>query len=274
MSMALNPIDKAIADIKFAIPKQILKKVFLNQFTFWTPQNTSLEEQIRTLVLDAKVLQDCDVVAGVKMYLPTSDLAREYTDQFTVIFRVPKEKTQGRTITNVLGIGYLETNSYAQYNITNQMNECSVNTLTENALALMSANQSIPISSTAECTLIAENTVMVKDTMYIKPNGYLWCELANADDLANIQIRSLLQFSKMCILATKAYIYNQYLIEMDQGENSAGKELGAFRNVIENYASAHDDYYEFLEKVWSVVAFCNDARTYTDFIRMQMGGRR
>ena len=118
--MALNPIDKAIADIKFAIPKQILRKVFLNQFSFWTPQNTSLEEQIRTLVLDAKVLQDCDVVAGVKMYLPTSDLSREYTDQFTVIFRVPKEKSQGRTITNVLGIGYLETNSYAQYNITNQ----------------------------------------------------------------------------------------------------------------------------------------------------------
>lgn len=272
--MALNPIDKAIADIKFAIPKQILRKVFLNNFDFWTPQNTSLEQQIRALVLDAKVIPDCDVIHGVKMYLPTSDLARDFTDQFTVIFRVPKEKTQGRTITNVLGIGYLETNSYAQYSITNQMNECSVNTLTENALAVMAANESIPISSTAECTLIAENTVMVKDTMYIKPNGYLWCELANADDLANIQIRSLQQFSKMCILATKAYIYTHYLIEMDQGENSAGKELGAFRNVIEGWASAYDDYNEFLEKVWSVVAFCNDARSHTDLIRAQMGGRR
>lgn len=272
--MALNPIDKAISDIKFAIPKQILKKVFLNQFDFWTPQNTSIEDQIRALVIEPKVLIDCEIVAGVKMYLPTSDIPREYTDEFTVIFRVPKHKTQGRSITNVLGIGYLETNSYAQYSITNQMNECSVNTLTENALALMSANQSIPISSTAECTLIAENTVMVKDTMYIKPNGYLWLELANAEDMANIQIRSLLQFSKLCLLATKAYIYTQYLIEMDQGENSAGKELGAFRTTIEKWETAYDDYVEFLEKVWSVVAFCNDSRQYTDFIRMQFNGRR
>jgi hypothetical protein len=275
MSMALNPIDKAIADIKFAIPKQILNKVFLASFGgVWTPLNSSIDQQIRTLVLDAKVLPDCDVVGGVKMYLPTSDIPREYTDQFTVIFRVPKDRIQGRTITNVLGIGYLETNSFAQYNITNQMNECSVNTLTENALALMSANQSIPISSTAECTLIAENTVMVKDTMYIKPNGYLWCELANAEDMANIQIRSLLQFSKLCVLATKAYIYTQYLVTMDQGENAAGKELGAFRSVIESYSDAADQYLEYLQEVWTVVAFCNDARQYTDFIRMQVGGRR
>lgn len=274
MNMALNPVDKAIADIKFALPKQILRKVFLNQHSFWSPQNTSVEDQLRNLIINAKVIPDCDIISGVKMYLPTSDIPREYTDQFTVIFRVPKEKTQGRTITNVLGIGYLETNSYSQYSITNQMSECSINTLTENTLALMSANESIPVSSTAECTLIAENTVMVKDTMYIKPNGYLWCELANADDMANIQIRSLFHFSKLCILATKAYIYTQYLIEMDEGENSAGHALGAFRNVVEGWSSAQDDYDEYLTKTWSVVAYCNDARQYTDLIRMQFGGRR
>lgn len=83
------------------------------------------------------------------------------------------------------------------------MSSCSVNTVSENALALYSANQSITLSSTADCTLVAENTVMVKDTMYIKPNGYLWCEIANATNLSNIQIRSLPYFSKLCVLAKK-----------------------------------------------------------------------
>lgn len=271
--MALNAIDKAIADIKFSIPKEILRKVFLNNLNFWTPLNASIEEQIKVLVIQAKVLQDCDIVGGVKIYITTSDIPREYTDEFTVIFRVPKEKTQGRPITSVLGIGYLETNTYAQYNITNQMNECSVTAFTENALALYAANASIPISSTAECTLIAENTVMVKDTMYIKPNGYLWCEIANADNLSNIQIRSLPYFSRLCVLACKAYIYNSYIIQMDQGENFAGKELGAFRSIVEGYSDSLQEYNEYLSDVWQGVAYMNDARQHIDLIRAQVPGR-
>lgn len=272
--MALNPIDKAIADIKFAIPKQILKKVFIENKTFWSPQNTGLEEQIKNLVIQAKVLQDCDIVGGTKIYLSTSDLPREFTDQFTVIFRVPKDRTQGRTITSVLGIGYLETNSYAQYNTASQMKQCSVNTNSENALALFEANASVPISSSAECTLVAENTVMVKDTMYIKPNGYLWCEIANVSNLANIQIRSLPYFSKLCVLATKAYVYNEYIVQLDEGEIRGGHALGVFRNIVESYSEALNEYDEYLRTTWSTVAFMNDNRSYTDFIRMQVGGRR
>lgn len=271
--MALNPIDKAIADIKYAIPKQILRKVFLNNLSFWTPQSTSIEEQIKNLVIQGKVLQDCDIVGGTKIYISTSDIPREYSDQFTVIFHIPKTKTQGRTITSVLSIGYLETNSYENNGITNQMSSCSVNTVSENALALYSANQSITLSSTADCTLVAENTVMVKDTMYIKPNGYLWCEIANATNLSNIQIRSLPYFSKLCVLATKAYIYNNYVIQMDEGEISSGHELGAFRSIIESYSESLEEYQTFLHEVWEGVSYMNDAKQHTDFIRMQMPGR-
>ena len=272
--MALNPIDKAIADIKFAIPKQILNKVFLNSVGFWSPKNTSLEEQIKTLVIQSKVLQDCDIVGGTKIYVQTSDLPREYTDMFTVIFRIPKDKTQGRTITSVLGIGFLETNSLGTNGITNQMQECSVNTITENALAIFSANDSVPISTTADCSLIAENTVMVKDSMYIKPNGYLWCEISNASNFSNIQIRSLHYFSKLCVMAVKAYIYNNYYIQMDAGEISAGHELGAFRQIMENYATAHEDYDEYLTDTWARVAYINDHRAHSDLIYAQIGGRR
>lgn len=272
--MALNPIDKAIADIKFAIPKQILKKVFLSNQSFWSPQNTSLEEQIKLLVIQAKVLPDCDIVGGTKVYIPTSNIPREYTDQFTIIFRVPKTLTQGRTITSVLGMGYLEANSYAQYAGGAQMNQCSINTTSENALALFAANASVPVSSTAECTLVAENTVMVKDTLFIKPNGYLWCELANPTNLSNIQIRSLPYFSRLCVMAAKAFVYNEYIVQLDEGEIKGGHTLGVFRNIVESYSEALTEYNEFLTTTWASVAFMNDARSYTDYIRMQVGGRR
>lgn len=271
--MALNPLDKVVADIKFSIPKQILKKVFVNKLQSWSINNVSVEDQIKNLVLQPKVLVDCDIVGGSKIYVATSDIPREYTDQFTVIFRIPKDKTQGRSITSVLGIGYLETNSYSQQSNINQMKECSVNVITENAAALFGANNSIPISSTAECSLIAENTVMVKDTMYIKPNGYLWCEISNAQDLSNIQIRSLLHFSHLCKLAVKAYIYNQYIIDLDEGEIYAGHELGAFRSIIEGYSDADEQYHEYLRTTWSAVAWMNDAKAHTDLIRMQIPGR-
>ena len=99
--MALNPVDKAIADAKFSIPMQILKRVFLNNVSVWSPRNTSIEEQIKALVLP-KVLADCDIMGGTKVYIQTSMLAREYTDQFTVIFHIPKSMTQGKTTPGVL----------------------------------------------------------------------------------------------------------------------------------------------------------------------------
>lgn len=270
--MALSPIDKAIADVKFSIPLQILKKVFIQKHSLWTPQNTSLEDQIKTLVLP-KVLSDCDIVGGTKVYIATSQLAREYVDQFTIIFRIPKSLTQGRSITGVLGMGYLESSSFGNYNITNTMESCSFTAVTENALALLSANDTVPMASTAEVSLIAENTVMVKDTMYIKPNGYLWCELSNATNMANIQIRSIHYFSQLVTHAVKAYIYNQYIIQLDTGELAAGQELGAFRNIIEGYSDSMNEYNDFLLNKWEAVAFMNDTRQYTDFIKMQIPGR-
>jgi hypothetical protein len=47
--MALNPVDKAVADIKFSIPKQILKKVFVDRLSPWSINNVSVEEQIKNL---------------------------------------------------------------------------------------------------------------------------------------------------------------------------------------------------------------------------------
>ena len=48
--MALNPLDKVVADIKFSIPKQILKKVFVNKLQSWSINNVSVEDQIKNLV--------------------------------------------------------------------------------------------------------------------------------------------------------------------------------------------------------------------------------
>jgi hypothetical protein len=49
--MALNPLDKVVADIKFSISKQILKKVFVNKLQSWSINNVSVEDQIKNLVL-------------------------------------------------------------------------------------------------------------------------------------------------------------------------------------------------------------------------------
>lgn len=272
----MNAITKALSDISFRIPREILIEVFAPKTYIWRDQPINYEEQIRNIVIRSRVMVDCDLVGGTEVLIPLWDIPSQTlsTDRLVTVYRIPKEKSQGRTITSVLSLSYMNGPASMYMNASTSFNECSITDVGLAGKAMMDAASSLPIPSSAKVQLIGENVVMVKDTVLSSGTGLLRCILANDENMSHIQIRSIPYFTKLCELATKAYVYNNYSITLNQGRIEGGAEIGRFREIVDSYADAEEMYQDYLLNTWQKVAFMNDRESFERHIRTMIGAYR
>lgn len=265
----MDVISKAIDECKFQIPRQILEVCFNNRDQYYRLMPTSIDEHIRNEVLKPRVLVDCNLVGGTEIFVPLAGLQQERINDYTSVYKIPKNRTQNRTILSVLNITFSNPNMITNYGISSQ---CGNSTMLQGGQQVMDAMGSIPITSTAYVQLIGENVVMVRDTVILPANIYLRCIVQNDENMSHIQLRSYRAFAKLAVLAVKAYIYNEMIVRMDQGELYAGQELGIIKSKIEEYADSEELYQTYMTEVWQKVAFMNDRETYNRFKRILIGG--
>lgn len=278
----MDAIRKAVADLRFSgIPKAILEKAFISPYLSWRqPTQINLEEQIIKLVIRPKVLVDCDILGGEQTAIPLEGLAFDKPNPRTTVIRIPKSRTNNRSIVSVLNISFLSyslMSGYGQHaaygtGVAFANNENTA--LMASTGAMMAAMDNIPVTSTADCKLIGENTISVIDVVSFTQSAYLRCMLANDENLNNIQIRSYLQFAKLVEFATKAFIYNELVIDVDRGELTGGMELGTFKSILDSYADAHQNYQDYLKEKWQAIALMNDSSAYQRYAKLIIGGHR
>ena len=284
----MSPIKKAITEIRYRIPRQLLEKVFVNGGQYWRATGrSSMEEQIESLVIRPRVLVDCNLVGGTESNIPLANLPQEHNFEYgaTTIIHIPKSRTNGLSINSVLNVNF-----YNAYNLggfaadgsgmvgAGAINGTGLNNAQDNSSAMtiasnvVSAFDKIQMTSTARVSLIAENTIMIFDTINIPPNSYLRCILENDAQLNNIQLPSYPYFCNLVEYAVKAYIYNELIITIDTGELYYGQNLGAFKEIVSGYADSNQNYQDYLMTTWSKVAVHNDPLKQSRYIRMMFGG--
>lgn len=266
-------VSKALDEVKFRINKRVLEKVFITRHqTGWrNPQPLSLDEQILREVIRPRVMVDCNLVGGTEAIIDLNGLIADRANDYTSVYRIPKDKTQGRSIQSVLNITFSDPTKASSYGVAAGNQATS---MLQAASSVMNAMGSIPITSTARVSLIGENVVMVRDTVVLPANIYLRCILENDEAMSHIQLKSYVHFSNLVTLAVKAYIYNEYIVEMDMGELHGGQSLGVFKTLIEGYADAEELYQTYLLEKWQKVALMNDVESYTRLLRSVIGGPR
>ena len=270
----MNCITKSLNEVMYRIPGQILREVFTDKLYRWRDAPISIDEQITNKVIRPRVLVDCNLVGGTEAFIPVEGLELEMIDNFTTVYHIPKDRTQGRSIMSVLSVSFT---SHAFGQAAGGLSGISPNSVTPTlsaGMAMMDSFSPIPLTSTARVQLIAENTVMVKDTSPVISSSYIRCVLANDDNMAHIQMRAIPPFCKLVELATKSYIYNESIIKIDMAKLSGGQDLGKFKEIVETYADSEELYQEYLAKTWTGIAFMNDRETFTRFIKLGIGGMR
>lgn len=267
----MNIISKALDEIKYRIPFEILQLVFSTP-TNWRTMPISIDESIRNKVIYPRVLVDCNLVGGVQVIIATDGLTFEVLDNYIMAFAIPPDRRMHRSIVSVLSVGFMPYSSVmnGMGGIGGNVAMNNTNEISNVAQRVMDSYNSFPPITTASAELIGENTIAVKDSY--RPSGFysLRCIVENEANLNNINPRSYHHFSELVTLATKAYIYNTLVVALDKGYLTGGQELSIIKSIIDEYRDSGENYLTYLRETWAAVAVCNDRESYDRLLRMQI----
>lgn len=262
-------IEKAITEIKFEIPEEILDLVFMKKAYFYRDRPTNLDREIIKKVIAARVIVDCDLIGGTDYIVPLLDIYRELTQEWMAVYRIPKMFLDNRSIMSIMGIMYI--NPYMVSAPAGQ-NICGWSSIMATTQAVLEAMAPIPNFSSSEVALEGESTIVIRDARVLPDFSYARVILSYDEYMSNITPRSYIAFSKMCTLAVKSYIWKNRVIPMDRGELTAGVTLGSIKEVIDEYKDAEQMYQDYRKDVMRKVLLMNDDQRKRRLLTRLVGG--
>lgn len=266
----MNAVQMAINKAQMVIPKMILEDCFIKRFQDWRMVPKSLEQRIKEEVILKMVLPDLNLVNGVYTYIPLVNAIKQQSDRDVQIYYIPKEVTGGKSIMTAISIGYGQGYLSAYPN----MSDCGNTMVNRATMGLLNSLNDQPVTTNPRVDLIAENTVIVYDGMFYPPNAHLVCILENDENLSILRPRSIPLFIQLIILAIKAYIYNELVLEIDKGRLYGGQELGRFREIVDEYRSAQEMYDELLRTKIGKIFYMNSRESMSKHVRFMLAASR
>lgn len=262
----MNAIDKALRDITFSIPAEIRQWIFGVTPIGGRLVPISERQQIRHAVIDARVLPDCDLVGGEQVVVPLERMPYQELPDGSALYQIPSERLQGRRIQVAYSVS-----SGSQLNEPTGRVVRNDSLLTNAAQKIIDAHSFTGNDTTNRVRVVGENVVLVEERLTLN-QLYLRCVLTNDANLSNFSPRAFPYFSKLCIMATKAHIYNEGVLRLDAGVLQGGVQLGKFREIIDSYADSNTLYEEYLTTEFTNISFQSDRESFTRHLKSITGG--
>lgn len=267
----MNALIYSIQEINNQIPFELLHVGFTIDEPQGSPQLTSLDDKILNKLLKKRVLLDANIIGGVELSIPLSNLRPYMADLGYTVFNIPPELTMNREVISVLGL----INAVAFTMNGNSATSYGMYQLNDNALVNVTSRIANSLSGGGVITnshieLIGHNTVVIYANYSMLGAYSLRVLIENESNLNNIQPRSYKAFSVMCVLAAKAYLYNKLIISVNSGYLLSGQDLGVFKNVLEGYSDAENQYAAYLTEHMGAVLFMNDVTRSNRYINSML----
>lgn len=275
----MDPVAVALMRIKHEVPRDVLEQAFLPSRYDPTRHERysdkvhsgNLDFLIRTQVVDARVSIDVNLLTGTELYLPLALATREAVDPWNTIYRFDSIATGGRHIVTAHEVLYglaqgIQSGSFGSFDTRSSQ-------YLHIAKDILKAGGGTSPAGTAYVQLVAPNTVLVNDITQISGPGVLRCKLCHDLNFSDILPVYYHAFGELIVLATKAYIYNQLVIEIDESQLRGGMTIGRFREVVDQYADAGRMYMEYLTTRWQKIGTMNDTEQYRKIMKMNLGAK-
>jgi len=271
MNLVQNAIQKIVNGI--VVPQQVLKVAFLGTDMPTIGAPVTISSRLLNTVIRPIVMRDMDVVGGQEIPVDLTGLPVTMADMRTLVYQIPPERTMYRTIISILEASYVPfsstyTNSYPWTSV--QPTSMNTSELYNAADKVFNSHSRQVGLTTTYTEIIGHNTVLIREQTRITGIYSLRCVVGNEENLNNLPLRTLPQFTKLCELATKAYIYNKMVVNLDENFVQFGQQIGKIKEIIESYADAAELYETYLAEQWAAVAYMSDTEKRRRFIKYQM----
>ena len=259
----MSAIKYAINRVFLEIPIEILQLALLKKADVYNV-NTTISQQIEDLIIAPIVLQDINITGGMSLSIPIDKCSINYYElnytNYNSIISVPYSVTGNKKIMNALSVVC----RYSQGSMYNTTNNQLFNLL-NNKFQFDSKVDNGVVFTNLE--LIGPNTILLHDNVTSLANCFLNVLVENNKNLNNIQPAFYPYFAELVVLATKVYIYNKLVIELDKGAIYYGHEINKVGDIVNDYASALEDYKTYLKEKWMKLSFMNDNVSHSRFLK-------
>ena len=264
----MNPLTKAINDIKMTIPKEILDLAYNNEYN----NMESMESKIET-VLRSRVLVDTNLVGGVTIHIDMSKVKLLESDEYGgLVVEIPEILLGGRSILSVHSlVTSLSSGEEVSRTHTGESTCSSSGDLMQTANKILDNTRMVAIELTSNIEMIGERIVYIRDNITEIRDTVLRLVVENQSLLSNLPPRAYINFSMLCSRAIKADIYNRLIVKLDQGLIHTGHQLGIVQTLVDNYSDMNELYLEYLTDTWTSVVFMSDSTEMNSYVSSLFG---
>ena len=265
----MNPLTKAINDIKFSVPKEILDIAYSNDFGYVDTLESKLEQQIRN-----RVLVDTNLVSGVTIYVNMNNVKILEKDEYGgMVIEIPERSLDGRAILSVHSLVTNSSNENSKLDTAGAIGGCdnTSNSLLQEATKIMTNLDNSSIEVTANLEIIGERIIYIRDHISNIRTTAMRLVVENQRLLNNLPPRAYINFSLLVSYAIKADIYNRLIVKLDQGYIKTGHNLGIVKDIINEYADMNQLYHEYLTTTWTSVMFMSDSAEMNSYVTSLFG---
>jgi hypothetical protein len=281
----MSPLQFALAEIRDEIPEEVLELAFIPKTKYKLSRQkfltTSIEQQIMDKVINGRVRRHVDAQGAQEITIDLNGLKREKVGPQAWIMHIPKTLTRGRSITHVLGIhigvwsnssmdgatphfGFGVSGTYLTSGGISS-NSCNSNAQITAVNDLLQTFAPTELNYTANVYLIDENTIYCEDNMSVM-NLVLRCKVSADSEFSFIQGAYVRHFAKLCILATKAWIYKNINVRLDKAYIEGGVEVSKIREIVDDYRDASEQFNDFIQEKWRKIQRMTDKPRRMNYI--------
>lgn len=246
------PLDHAIMVTCRSIPPQILElgvKTANKKFH----ESNNVVEWICNHIINAIVLKDVNLVAGqIKTivlrpqwleHLPSDHDGYVGDDGPNTVYRIPPEARDYKPISQVLTCQFPYT-TYQSSGIANADVASGGFSLVDQVEQVINSYNLATPRNHPLVTLMSGDLIRLTPSQYTRQFWLLTCRINYDETFNNLHDASIPILSNMVMLATKQWLWNNLVVDIDKAAMMTGVEIGTIRSIIEEYKDAGQLYEE------------------------------
>lgn len=263
----MNAIEHALNRLKFSdIPQRILDDAFLSRGDRYSRRPVSVDTRIRKLIIDEMIKPDLESIGGVMREIELAGLPYEKLEDYSRIYQIPRSMTLGREIVQVLRVSLNVTSNYAERVPGQSTSAFTVSPVERSIQSVISSHRPVPNITNAVVEPLGNNVFKINDYQNFSVDITLECLIGFSDDLIEIRKPYYQDFAALVNMAVKAYIYRELSLDIDRAKLEGGRELGRYREFVDQWADAYQMYQQLIDEKWGVILTLNDHNRKTKHI--------